>query len=303
MKNVTILLFTAFALLVVYSCKSQGSAQNEQIPLVNVKTVPVQIGEIKNNVSFNGKTIYLIKNLIVSPIAGYVVKMNVKFGDQVKKDDILFEIQTKENKALEDNNNKYNGTFGIIKVSASSSGTISELNISQTGGYVLEGGALCSIVENRDLMVQINVPFEYNSKIKTGTRCKILLTDNTFFDGAIYRILPTINESSQTQNVLIKPDTNRQLPENLNLTVQFVNTRHLNTCLVPIDALMTNETQSEFWVMKIISGNLAVKVPIKKGIENENLVEVLSPNLNKGDFIIREGAYGLEDSTLVNIVK
>ncbi|MDD4293326.1 MAG: HlyD family efflux transporter periplasmic adaptor subunit [Bacteroidales bacterium] len=302
MKKVTILLFTAFALLVVYSCKSQGSAQNEQIPLVNVKAVQVQIGEIENNISFNGKTIYLIKNLIVSPIAGYIVKMNVKFGDQVKKDDILFEIQTKENKALEDNN-KYNGKFGIIKVSASSSGTISELNISQTGGYVLEGGSLCSIVENRDLMVQINVPFEYNSKIKTGTKCMILLTDNTSFDGAIYRILPTINESSQTQNVLIKPNTNRQLPENLNLTVQFVNARHLNTCLVPIEAVMTNETQSEFWIMKIINNNLAVKVPIKKGIENENLVEVLSPNLNKGDFIISEGAYGLEDSTLVKIVK
>ena len=302
MKNVTILLFTAFALLVVYSCKRQGSAQNEQTPLVNVKTVQVQIGEIENNVSFNGKTIYLIKNLIVSPIAGYIVKMNVKFGDLVKKDDILFEIQTKENKALEDNS-KYNGKFGIIKVSASSSGTISELNISQTGGYVLEGGSLCSIVENRDLMVQINVPFEYNSKITNGTRCKILLADNTSFDGVIYRILPTINESSQTQNVLIKPNTNRQLPENLNLNEQFINTRHLNTCLVPIEALMTNETQSEFWVMKIINSNLAVKVPIKKGIENENIVEVLSPNLNKGDFIICEGAYGLEDSTLVKIVK
>jgi len=302
MKNATILLLAALTLSLLSSCKQQGTAQNEQTPLVSVKTVPVKIGEIENNVTFNGKTIYLKKNIIVSPIAGYIVKINIKFGDPVKKNDVLFEIQTKENKALE-NTNTFTGNIGIIKVAASSSGVINELNISETGGYVVEGGSLCSIVENGDLMVQINVPFQFNSKLRVGTKCKIFLSDNTSSDGVIYKILPTINEANQTQNVLIKPNTNRQLPESLNLTVQFVNVKHSRTFLVPLEAVMANETQSEFWVMKIVSNNLAVKIPILKGIENDSVVEILSPDLNKDDFIISEGAYGLEDSTVVKIVK
>jgi len=302
MKYVTILLITVSLLCALSSCNEQSTSQNGQPPLVSVKTTPIKQGDIENNVILNGKTIYLKKNTIVSPIAGYVVKMNIKFGDRVKKNDVLFEIQTKENKALE-NAHTFNDNMGIIKVVASSDGIIYELDINETGGYVVEGGLLCSIVENKDLIVQVNVPFEYNALIKIGTQCKIFLSDNTSFDGAVYKILPIINEADQTQIVLIKLNTNRQLPENLNLTVQFINAKHSCSYLVTKEAVITNETQDEFWVMKIINNNLAVKIPILKGIENDSVMEILSSDLNINDFVISEGAYGLPDSTVVKIVK
>lgn len=302
MKNITISLLTVFVLSVLSSCQEQRTIHSEPTPLVSVKTVQIKQGDIENNISLNGKTIYLKKNTIVSPIAGYIVKMNIRFGDKVQKNDILFEIQTKENKALE-NTNTFTGNIGIIKVLASSGGIINELNINETGGYVAEGGSLCIIVDNTDLMVQVNVPFEYNSLLKMGTKCKIFLSDNDTFDGTIYQILPIINETDQTQNVLIKPNTNRQLPENLNLTVQFINAKHSNSCLVSKEAVMTNETQSEFWVMKIVEDSIAVRVPIVKGIENDSVVEIIPSALSVNDVIIIEGAYGLPDSTVVRIVK
>jgi biotin carboxyl carrier protein len=302
MKNTTLILFTIYMLLWFTSCHEQASSQKEQVPRASVKTITIEQGDIENNLRLNGKTIYLKKNAVVSPIAGYVLKTNVKFGDIVQKNDVLFEIQTKENKALE-NAGLNTGSNGIIKVTAPSGGSVSELPMTETGGYVVEGGTLCSIVENKDLMVQVNVPFEYNTLIKAGAVCKILLTDNTGFDGSIFKILPEINEADQTQKVLIKPNTNRQLPENLNLTVQFVNIKHSRSFLVNKEAVMTNETQSEFWVMKIISDSMAVKVPVHKGIENDSIVEVISSGLNKNDLVIGEGAYGLPDSAFVKIVK
>ena len=302
MKKITLLLFPIFVLLWLTSCHEQASPQKEQAPGTSVKVTTIEQGDIESNISLNGKTIYLKKNAIVSPIAGYVFKINIKFGDIVQKNDVLFEIQTKENKALE-NAGLNTGNNGIIKVLASSGGAISELTMTETGGYVVEGGALCSIVENKDLMVQVNVPFEYNTLMKVGAGCKILLTDNTRFDGSIFKILPEINEADQTQKVLIKPNTNRQLPENLNLTVQLINVRHSKSFLVNKEAVMTNETQSEFWVMKMSNASLAVKVPVNKGIENDSIVEVISSVLNKNDIIIAEGAYGLPDSAVVKIIK
>ena len=302
MKKITLLLFTIYLLILFSSCHEQASPQKEQVPRASVKTTTIEQGDIESNLRLNGKTIYLKKNAIISPIAGYVLKINVKFGDIVEKNDVLFEIQTKENKALE-NAGLNTGNNGIIKVLASSGGSISELTMTETGGYVVEGGALCSIVENKDLMVQVNVPFEYNTLIKVGAGCKILLTDNTRFDGSIFKILPVINEADQTQKVLIKPITGRQLPENLNLTVLFVNIRHSKSYLVKKEALMTNETQSEYWVMKIISDSMAIKVFVQKGIENDSIVEVISSALNKNDIIVAEGAYGLPDSAVVKIVR
>jgi len=66
---------------------------------------------------------------------------------------------------------------------------------------------------------------------------------------------------------------------------------------------MTNETQTVFWVMKIVDNKLAIKVPVLKGIENDNEVEVLSSGLTDSDLVITEGAYGLNDSTVVKIEK
>lgn len=302
MKQTAILIITISTLLALTSCNEQVATKNERMPLVSVKTTLVQQGEIEDNIILNGKTIYLKKNPVVSPIAGYVVNAQVKYGDEVKRDDVLFEVQTKEGKALE-NSNISGSNIGIVKVLAPSNGFINELNINETGGYVVEGSLLCSIVENKDLVIQVNVPFEYNSLIKTGTMCTLFLADDSKFSGSVFRLLPVINEVNQTQNVLIKPNTTRQLPENLNLRVQFINTKHSNSFLLPKEAVMTNETQSEFWVMKIMNDSIAIKVPVVKGIQNDSVVEILSPDLNKNDMVIREGAYGLPDSTVVKIVK
>ncbi|MFN8257599.1 MAG: HlyD family efflux transporter periplasmic adaptor subunit [Bacteroidales bacterium] len=293
------LLFNLMILTGLISCNDSQpeDAEQEQMPVVSVKTVKVMQGDIESNIILNGKTVYLKKNAIVSPINGYIVKVNVKFGDIVNKNDVLFEIQTKENKALE------TGNSGTVKVLASSEGMISELNINGTGIYAVEGGPLCSIIENKDLLVQVNMPFEYNSLVKPGTECTIFLTDNTSVKGSIYQVLPMVNEESQTQNVLIKAITNRPLPENLNLTVQFINSRHIKSSLIPKEAVLTNETQSEFWVMKIEDDSLAVRIPIRKGIENDSLIEVFSPDLKMNDLVISEGAYGLPDSSKVNVLK
>jgi len=48
---------------------------------------------------------------------------------------------------------------------------------------------------------------------------------------------------------------------------------------------------------------LAVKVPVSKGIENDNLVETLASGLKNTDLVITEGAYGLNDSTVVKVIR
>ena len=284
------------------SCKTRSTAGEEQLPAVSVKVTPMIQGDIENEICFNGSTTYLQKNLVISPIAGYIVKVNVRFGQEVNKGEVLFEVQTRESKALE-SDDRTSGDFGAVKIAAASSGFINDLNISETGGYVAEGGSLCTIVNNNDLMVKVNVPFEYNYILTRGRICKIRLADNTYISGSVFRILPVMDEINQTQTVLIKPETGRQLPENLNLLITFISETHRQAFLVSKSSLMTNETQSEFWIMKFDTGNLAVKIPVKKGIENDTVAEIISSVLKINDLIISEGAYGLPDSTAIRLAK
>ena len=293
------ILFTLCILaFLLSSCSKKDAKEQEQAPVVSVRTSAVKFGKIDSKLTFNGKTVYLKKNQVVSPISGYVRKISVKFGDYVKKGDLLFEIQTKENKALESSNA---GNAGLIKVFAPSHGVINVLNITENGAYVLEGASLCTVAENNEVLVQLNLPFEFNSLVKTGTNCTLVLGEDTKFSGTIYQILPTVDDANQTQQILIKPHYSKALPENLNLEVEIVKASHTRSCLVPRNAIMTNETQTEFWVMKIVDNKLAVKVPVKKGIENDDMVEILNSGLSASDLVVSEGGYGLNDSTKVAV--
>jgi hypothetical protein len=296
MKIISTIALLGFIQVLLPSCKDKGPGQEAQQPIISVKVTPVRQGNIEDYINLNGKTIYLEKNKIVAPISAYVTKVNVQYGDFVKKGDVLFELETRESRALD-------SSMGTIKVLALTGGTIIEQMINETGAYMVEGDPLCTIVEKKDLMVQVNFPYEYNSLLITGKKCNIVLTDHTSFNGTIINVIPHISEKDQTQTVLIKPNTERKLPENLNLTVQFILNTHNHTLLIPKGAVMTNEKQSDFWVMKLVNDSLAVKVPVQKGIENDSTVEIISSVLNNNDLIINEGAYGLPDSSLVQVIK
>jgi len=301
MMNKTFILIFAICLLhFIYSCRTRVTSEEEKMPAVSVKAEPIIKGDIENEISFNGTTVYLKKNLVVSPISGWVTRVNVKFGDEVQKNEILFEIQTRERKALESDNDSI-GNFGIIKVIATSEGFINDLTVTEPGVFVAEGGSLCNIVNINDLTVRVNVPYEYNSILTKGRKCSIYLTDKSVINGFVSRILPVVDQINQTQTVLIKPETGRQLPENLNLLIKFLNKIHHQVFLVTKSSLMTNETQSEFWIMRVDPGNRAIKIPVVKGIENDSIVEVNSPRLIINDLIISDGAYGLPDSTEITI--
>ena len=308
MKSATHFIVIAFLLGFLVSCKSEttDTTANTVDPKVSVKTTNVRYDQIDDIISLNGKTVFLKKNAVISSITGYLKKVNVKYGDVVHKNDLLFEIQTKENRALENSGldqELASSKNGIVRILAPSDGIISDLNTNSSGMFVAEGGQLCTIVANREMMVIVNVPYQYNKWIKINKACKIVLPDSTFLDGNIVKIMPVINSISQTQDVLINVRGNRQLPENLNVIVQFIRSSHSKAMLIPKEALLTNEAQQAFWVMKILHDSIAINIPVKKGFENNRMVEILSSNISVNDTLISEGAYGLPDSTIVKVVK
>lgn len=304
MNKLSLLWVLAAGLVFLVSCRTRQAGENQEtvVPKAMVKiTRPVK-GDIEDKLMLNGKTVFLKKNLVVSPISGYIIVLNVKFGDKVQAGSVLFEIQTRENKALQQTDNSA-GNFGKISVQATTSGVVNEPVIVGVGAYVTEGSPLCTIVDNNDLLVQVNVPYENHSLVKQGTRCRMFLPDNSQIEGFVFQIRPFVNETTQTQEVLIKPAGFHPLPENMNLTAEFLKTANSGVLLLPKSALLTNETQEEFWVMKVLDDSLAVIVPVEIGIKNDSLAEIRSSGLTVDDIIILEGGYGLEDSSLVNIVK
>ena len=129
------------------------------------------------------------------------------------------------------------------------------------------------------------------------------LPDGTVLPGYIDKALPTVDAVSQTQSYVIRVNTEKQIPENLIAKVSLVKKAKNNTVSLPKEAVLSNEIQTEFWIMKMTDSVTAVKVPIVKGLETSTQVEILSPALKAADKILLTGNYGLPDTAKVTILK
>ncbi len=291
-----------FVLIAFASCSSKDkTTENVPQPVVSI-THPVN-GQIHQKVQLNGKVIYLNKTTITAPVSGYVTEVNIRIGDFVKKNKLLFKIQTKESNALQNNNFSKSNQFGVIPVFASVSGFVNMLNITDPNVFITEGNTMAVIVNNADLAIQVDAPFEYVNLLHEKKNIDIELTNNEMYKANFYKAFPVVDPISQTQQVIFKLQQNTILPENLNLLVSLVVNDKKESLLLPKEAVLTNETQDNFWIMKVTKDSVAVKVPIEKGLESNGKIEILKPSLNLSDEIILTGGYELPDSTKVKINK
>lgn len=131
---------------------------------------------------------------------------------------------------------------------------------------------------------------------------QLKLPDGQRLAGTITAVTAIVDSATQTQNVYIKVPSD-QLPVNLVAKVGIVKTAKTNAVFLPKQAVLANETQTDFWVMKVVSDTTAVKVPVTKGLETNGQVEILSPAFTAADRFVLTGNYGLADTATIKIVK
>ncbi len=297
-----ILLFSG----IMYIISGCGTAHENSEIKEDIKT-PVTITYISNQpmsdtLWFNAISKYIRKNTIKATSAGIIENVDVNQGDQVDQGQTLFVLLTKEAAAYEKSTSSDTEmTFkGEIIIRASKSGVITSMN-HQKGDYVQEGDELAALSEQNSLVFILNVPFELREYIKIKRICQIHLSDHQTIQGIIDRKLPVMDLQSQTENFIVYPDISEKLPENLLAKIFIIKYSVKQSPVLSKQAILSNETLTQFWVMKLINDSTAVKIPIKKGIETGNNVEILQPDFSKTDRIILTGNYGLPDTAKVII--
>ena len=173
----------------------------------------------------------------------------------------------------------------------------------QNGDYVQDGEQLAAISEIKSFVFLLDLPYELRPYILNQKSVKLTMPDGEVLAGTIVQMMPTVDAISQTESVAIKVNAKHQIPENLIAKVRIVKMTKMNAISLPKKAILTDETQSNFWVMKMINASTAVKIPIQKGIELGERVEILSPKFQRSDKILVSGNYGLPDTASVKIEK
>ena len=267
---------------------------------------PVTVGNVgtaplTQYVEANATSVYVLKNTAKSNLTGYVVSVNVKPAQYVAKGAVLFQLKTKEARSIDSTVTHLSKDFrfsGQSTITAAVSGYVSQV-FHQQGDYVQEGEQLATIQDEAGFVFVMNLPFQYRRLAPPGSKVALFLPDDTRLTGTIGTSLPAIDPGSQTISLSIQVPGAHGLPENLIAKVKLVLAKHDHCVSVPKAAILTNDTQSEFWIMQLTDSTTAVKVPIEKGIEADGQVEILLPRIDPKAKILLTGNYGLGDTAKV----
>ena len=291
--------------LVIYGCNSSstGSANDTAEVRTPVTVTSVSMMSLNEYIELNATSTFLQLNFVKSNLNGYIQKSNIRFGDKVHRGEALFVLKTKEASAIGNAVNKLDSTFnfsGVNVVRADVSGYVMQLN-HQAGDYVQDGEQLAVISDSKSFVFVMNVPYEDKPYVSLGKKVQIILPDNEVLDGLISSSMPLVDSVTQTQSYSIKVSSSHTIPQNLIARVKILKSSINDAGTLPKSSVLSDETQTKYWVMKMIDDSTAVKIPVITGIEKGDTVQIVSPHFSPDDKILSGGNYGLSDTALVTV--
>ena len=299
-------------IMLIAACQSKpaeketpGKNDDSEAAGTPVTVTHVESGAMNETVEVNAVSSFLLKTFVKANVNGYLQSVNAQLGRYVSKGQDLFTVKTKEAQSLGNTVTQLDTSLhfeGVIHIKAPGSGYITQLTY-QAGDYVQDNEQLAVITDTRSFVFILDLPYELKPYLPNNRNVQLKLPDGTVLNGYIDAALPTVDAVSQTQNYVIKVNTDKQIPENLIAKVSLIKKMKSNALSVPKSAVLTDETQSQFWIMKMIDSTTAVKLQVKKGMESGDKVEILSPPLSIKDIILLTGNYGLSDTAKVSIQK
>jgi multidrug efflux pump subunit AcrA (membrane-fusion protein) len=305
-SNLIIYALLGTVLCIGTGCGGKDNSENPELtPRANVVAANIERKSVNDTLFFNASSLFNNKAVVQAPITGYLSSMRISNGMNISKGDFLFEIVTKEFNALQsspgllDTLNLQNNA-GKVHILAPAYGQITDLNFRQ-GQYVQEGNALCTIIDLSSILFKLYVPVENRAYVKNGISCGILMPGGQVINGRVTNLLATTEINTQTETYYVKPLNAVNIPEGVNIKAFIVIHRSGETQILPRTAVLSDETLSEFWVMKIINDTTAVKITVKPGKIIGNEIEITKPEFSQDDKVIITGNYGLPDTALVSI--
>jgi multidrug efflux pump subunit AcrA (membrane-fusion protein) len=300
-------LFFLLCLTCFSACKPADKAAPEASPeavQTPVTVTGISTEPLSSYIELNATSSFLLKNFIKANANGYLQSNFTQPGQYVNKGQALFTIKTKEAQSIGNAVNQLDTSFkfsGTNSIKAGEKGFITQLN-HQAGDYVQDGEQLAVISDVNSFVFLLDLPYELRPSMQNKKIVELVLPDGEKLTGTVSGSLPAVDPASQTQSIFIKINATHAIPENLVAKVRITKELKNNAISLPKAAVLTDETQSNFWIMKMIDSSTAVKIPVTKGIETADRIEILSPPLLPGDKVLLTGHYGLPDTARVKIV-
>ncbi|WP_048825744.1 efflux RND transporter periplasmic adaptor subunit [Hymenobacter sp. DG25B] len=297
-------------LICLTQCQEQATEEPDEEAAVRarpaVTVVHVQTDTVSDVLHLSAVSAYPAKDVLRATTTGYLLAPVPVPGQRVRAGQTVFTLQTKEARTL--HLDKLTGDprlrfSGVVRIAAGRAGVLSSVD-KLAGDYVQDGEQLGVVFDQSRFGFVLDVPATQLRYVHTGQSCRITLPDGRVLPGRVAELLPTTDIASQTQRYTVEVvGPVPQLPENLAVTIEIDKTAPYQAQTLPRETVLTDETQTKFWVMRLLNDSTAVQVPVQPGQEHAGHLEIKSPRFSPQDRIVATGNYGLEDTATVKLVR
>jgi multidrug efflux pump subunit AcrA (membrane-fusion protein) len=305
MKKYLAAIYSVYMLISGCQPAEKKSAEETTVAITPVKLTSIVYGTVSDSLELNASSIYLQNSYVKSIASGYIKSVQVKPGEFVNNGSLLFTLETKESVAIGQTISSLDSSFkftGLINIHAKGHGYITQLN-HQAGDYVQDGEQLAIISDQNSFVFLLNMPYELRNIVLRNKNVFLELPDGTRLTGTIGTVFPNVDSLTQTQGVTIRVNPTHAIPQNLIARVHILRNAKSQAQTVARSAVLSDDAQSQFWVMKMIDSTTAVRIAVKKGLEFPDKIEILDPVFKNSDQILISGNYGLPDTAKVSIEK
>jgi len=159
---------------------------------------------------------------------------------------------------------------------------------------------LAAIVDLDRLVAAVNIPNREAALVKAGQQAQFE-TDSKI-PGAVVYIGSKIDEKTDTVPVRISVPAGAGFRPGQFLSVRIVCEEHAGCLVVPEAAVIADSVGSETGKIVLVEDDKAVWKPVKIGLREGGLVEVIGDGLREGLVIITEDAYAVPYATKIHII-
>ncbi|HEY6062208.1 MAG TPA: efflux RND transporter periplasmic adaptor subunit [Chitinophagaceae bacterium] len=303
-KSILYFLTVSLAAASCHSKKTQEEEPKELETITPVTVTSVSTDAMAEYIELNATSTFLQKAYVKASTNGYISSVNARIGKMISSGQTAFVLKTKESQSIGNTINLLDTSFrfsGIINIKAGTTGYVTELD-HQPGDYVQEGEQLAVISDIRSFVFILNLPYELRPYVINKEFVELMLPDGKSLIGHVSSITPVVDSASQTQNIILTVN-DKSLPINLIAKVRIEKNAKSNAVSLPKQSVLSDETQTNFWVMKVMDSTTAVKIPVTKGMEINDRVEILAPTFSVSDKFLLTGNYGLADTAKIKIIQ
>ena len=164
--------------------------------------------------------------------------------------------------------------------------------------------AIVTVMQISPLKVKVSVSEQYYPLIKKGMKASLKadVYPNEAFAGTVFRIAPTVNPATRSFEVEFEvPNRNELLKPGMFVRVSM-DLGQVEAFVVPANTVMIQEGTNTRYVFTE-SNNTAQRVEVALGKRFDDMVEIITQNLNEGDRLVTEGQARLINGDRIEIIK